>query len=278
MKNWIKRNFKTIIYVSFVVPIIIAATVSISHVTSWYGITNPMSWAVYLSIGIEIAALSALAAISADMGNKVYFPFIVVTFIQFIGNIFFSFQYIEITSLTFKTWVELTGPLFENFGVDLTDLMGHKRILAVLSGGLLPVISLSFLHMLVKFTEKDRNSKTDDVVKKDLRYSDDDLKYTPKDDELEMIEKIISKKSPFVSPGISVREPNTEIFPNTTEPLEEPIVEEPIVEEPIIEEPVDVNKYNEVLHNLVGENNELISDNNINDRFITKDIDEKKKE
>ena len=94
------------------------------------------------------------------MGNKVYFPFIVVTFIQFIGNIFFSFQYIEITSLTFKTWVELTGPLFENFGVDLTDLMGHKRILAVLSGGLLPVISLSFLHMLVKFTEEDRMKNT----------------------------------------------------------------------------------------------------------------------
>ena len=37
------------------------------------------SWAIYLSIGIEIAALSAVAAISAKMGKKVYIPFGIVT-------------------------------------------------------------------------------------------------------------------------------------------------------------------------------------------------------
>jgi hypothetical protein len=54
-------------------------------------LSNPFSWAIYLSIGIEIAALSALAAISAQMGKKVYFPFGIVTLIQFIGNIFFHY-------------------------------------------------------------------------------------------------------------------------------------------------------------------------------------------
>lgn len=152
--NWIQKHFKTIIYISFLVPILTVAFVSISHVTSWYGLTNPMSWAVYLSVGIEIAALSALAAISAKMGSKVYFPFGVVTLIQFIGNIFFAYQYIDVNSNSFKDWVDLVDPLVVYLGVDSEDIIGHKRILSLFSGGMLPIISLTFLHMLVKFEEE----------------------------------------------------------------------------------------------------------------------------
>ncbi len=69
--TWIEKNLKKVIYVAFLVPILLVALVSISHVTKWYGISNPVTWAIYLSIGVEIAALSALAAISANMGKKV---------------------------------------------------------------------------------------------------------------------------------------------------------------------------------------------------------------
>ena len=156
MKHWLNKNFKTLIVAAFLIPIVTVAIVSISHVTKWYGISNPVSWAVYLSIGIEIAALSALAAISANMGKKVYFPFAVVTLIQFIGNIFFAYTYIDINGQSFKDWVDLVSPLTELMGVDPTDLVGNKRFLAFFAGGMLPIISLSFLHMLVKFTEEDR--------------------------------------------------------------------------------------------------------------------------
>jgi hypothetical protein len=155
----------------------------------WYGLSNPVTWAVYLSIGIEIAALSALAAISADMGSKVYFPFSIVTLIQFIGNIFFAYSFIDINSQMFKDWVDLVSPLVSFMGVEPTDFVGHKRFLAFFAGGMLPVISLSFLHMLVKFTEEDKNSKqinnqepnkidASDVVSEvsRLRLSDEDLK------------------------------------------------------------------------------------------------------
>ena len=107
MKHWINKNYKTLIITAFLIPIITVAIVSISHVTKWYGISNPVTWAVYLSIGIEIAALSALAAISADMGKKVYFPFGIVTLIQFIGNIFFAYQYINIDSLVYVNKLDL---------------------------------------------------------------------------------------------------------------------------------------------------------------------------
>jgi hypothetical protein len=156
MKYWFEKNYKTLIIAAFLVPIITVAIVSISHVTKWYGLSNPVSWAAYLSVGIEIAALSALAAISANMGKKVYFPFAIVTIVQFIGNIYFAYSYIDIDTKEFKDWVGLVSPLVEFMGVDPTDFSGHKRFLAFFAGGMLPLISLSFLHMLVKFTEEDK--------------------------------------------------------------------------------------------------------------------------
>ena len=152
--DWVRRHFKQIIYISFLFPIILVAIVSISHVTEWYAIGNPLSWAIYLSVAVEVAALSSLAAIVGDLGKRVYFPFVLVTFIQFIGNTFFTYQWIDINSSTFLSWVEMVGPMMSYSGIEQTDLVGHQRILAFLAGGLLPVISLTFLALLVRYTEK----------------------------------------------------------------------------------------------------------------------------
>jgi hypothetical protein len=202
--NWFQRNFKTIIYVAFLVPILTVAAVSISHVTKWYGISNPTGWAIYLSIGIEIAALSALAAISAQMGKKVYFPFFIVTLIQFIGNIFFAYQYIDINSESFKDWVDMVGPLVQYLGVEDGDLIGHKRFLALFAGGMLPIISLSFLHMLVKFEEEEKKKSPNfdineididklsiEAGKKEREFIEEPLKASP--DELEKLEEVLTK-------------------------------------------------------------------------------------
>jgi len=203
--NWFQRNIKNIIYVSFLVPIILVALVSISHVTKWYGISNPFSWAIYLSVGIEIAALSALAAISANMGRKVYFPFGIVTLIQFIGNIFFAYQFIDINNPIFKDWVDLVDPLVSLMGVESGDLIGHKRFLAFFSGGMLPLISLSFLHMLVKFEEEEKNKKkTTDVDIEELskiagkiekeNYEQEQVINMPSEEEIKRVEEILLQK------------------------------------------------------------------------------------
>lgn len=198
--NWLQKNFKTLIYVAFLVPIILVAIVSISHVTKWYNISNPISWSIYLSIGIEIAALSALAAIAAQMGKKVYFPFIVVTLVQFLGNIFFAYQYIDINSQTFKDWVDMVDPVVQFLGVESGDLIGHKRFLALFAGGMLPIISLSFLHMLVKFEEEDKNKKVPEINIEKLSLEAGKLeadlekeKYTPNDEDLSKLEEQLSK-------------------------------------------------------------------------------------
>lgn len=229
MKTWFHRNFKTIVITAFLIPIIIVAIVSISHVTGWYGVSNPLSWSMYLSVGIEIAALSSLAAISINMGKKVYLPFGVVTFIQFIGNIFFSYSYIDINSPTFKMWVELVSPLTELINTESTDLISHKRILSLLSGGLLPLISLSFLHMLVSFSENQQlekeNNEKDNIDKdeyniqklseylKSLQVEDKIIVSEPKVEETkEVIEEVIEEiKTPDIKEEIQVISDNKDL-------------------------------------------------------------------
>ena len=200
--NWFQKNFKTIIYVAFLVPIITVAIVSISHVTKWYGLSNPLSWAIYLSVGIEIAALSALAAISAQMGKKVYFPFAIVTLIQFIGNIFFAYQYIDVASQSFKDWVDMVDPIVSYLGVESGDPVGHKRFLALFSGGMLPIISLSFLHMLVKFEEEEKKKVTPNldipldelstVIGKE-EAEVEEQRYKPTEEDLEELKRQLQK-------------------------------------------------------------------------------------
>ena len=200
--NWFQKNFKTLIYVAFLVPIITVAIVSISHVTKWYGLSNPVSWAVYLSVGIEIAALSALAAISAQMGKKVYFPFAIVTLIQFIGNIFFAYQFIDVTSESFKDWVDMVDPIVSYLGVESGDPVGHKRFLALFSGGMLPIISLSFLHMLVKFEEEEKKKETPklDIPLDELstvigkeEAQVEEQRYKPTEEDLEELKRQLQK-------------------------------------------------------------------------------------
>jgi len=148
--NWIKNNP---IRSMFLIPIILVAIISISHVVSWYDLANPFSWAIYLSIAIEIGAMTALIAATNKIKGGVWFMFGLVTFIQMVGNIFFSFKEVDSASYLFKSWIELTAPVWEALGSDSTDVISMKRWIAFLEGGLLPIISLTSLHFFVKFDD-----------------------------------------------------------------------------------------------------------------------------
>jgi hypothetical protein len=158
MTKWFSNNQHLIIKLAFLIPIISVAAISISHVVSWYDLANPMSWAIYLSIAVEIAAMSAIAAASVKVkGFSVWFVFIIVTFIQFVGNIYFSYTEINEASRFFKQWVELTQPVIDAMGIDVDDVIAQKRFLALLEGGLLPLISLTCLHFFIQYEGKPKS-------------------------------------------------------------------------------------------------------------------------
>jgi hypothetical protein len=258
MKNWFSRNLTNIISLAFVIPILLVAFVSISHVTSFYGLSNPFTWAIYLSVGIEIAALSALAAVSVNMGRFVYFPFIIVTFIQMLGNIFFSFTYIDETSQTFQDWIAMVGGLFENMGIETTDLNSHKTVLAFLTGGLLPIISLTFAHMLVKFTEKNKEVEVETIpVREEIKIVFDETKKTeepkkwePSKEQLSQLEEILKNNYPVKSenehkpyqPSEEDLRKIEEVLNGYSDIVNENIDNNDVIEEPVEEHIVEVNE------------------------------------
>ena len=162
--EWVKLNPNRAM---FLVPILLVAVISISHVVSWYNLANPISWAIYLSIAIEIGAMTALVAATNKIKGGVWFMFGLVTFIQMIGNIFFSYKEIDANGDLFKSWVELTSPVWDAFGTDITDIISLKRWLAFLEGGLLPIISLTSLHFFIKYEDNKPDSTTEQVTAPD---------------------------------------------------------------------------------------------------------------
>jgi len=236
--EWVKAHP---IRAMFLVPIFLVAGISISHVVSWYNLTNPISWAIYLSIAIEIGAMTALLAATNKIKGGVWFMFGMVTFIQMIGNIFFSYKEIDANSVLFKSWVELTGPIWEMFGSDLTDIVSLKRWLAFLSGGLLPIISLTSLHFFVKYDELiDENNK--DVMPVNVIEESSDIiidEFTIT--ELDYMSNVV--QSDVIEEPID--EPIEELIEEVVEEPIEDVVEEPIEDvveeliEDVVEEPID---------------------------------------
>ena len=277
--NWIQQNFRKIVYVSFLIPIILVALVSISHVTKWYGISNPFSWAIYLSVAVEVAALSALAAISAKMGKKVYLPFGIVTLIQFIGNIFFAYQYIDINSVTFKDWVDLVDPLVSYLGVESGNMIAHKRFLALFAGGMLPLISLSFLHMLVKFEEEDKKEETIEEPKKEKEIveetTQEEIEFSTKEEKIQKEGQEFSTNEPILENIFHNNEYDLEEEPPVVQNFEHTIEMEPLpfwndlIDEPIVEETLYVEETNDDV--LIEEVQDSKDDN---DRVSLEDLDE----
>jgi hypothetical protein len=173
MIDWFKNNRDAIVRNSFLLPILLVVIMSISHVVSWYDLGNPYSWAIYLSVAIEIFALASVSASSIKMSRgSIWFLFGLVTLIQVIGNIFFEYRDINVLDEGFVSWVELISPAFEDFTI--TD---HRRLLAAFQGGTLPLMSLTALHFYIKFNDlKDGNDDNngddpdgpsdDDIIKK----------------------------------------------------------------------------------------------------------------
>lgn len=159
--RWIvTRNKDKVIRNSFLLPILLVVAISISHVTTWYDLGNPIAWAIYLSIAIEIFALASVSAASIKMNRfSIWFLFSLVTSVQIIGNVFFTYNDINVEGSFFKSWVELIQPAFTDWTI--TD---HKRLLALIQGGLLPIMSLTALHYYIKFGDKDIPKQVQDPV------------------------------------------------------------------------------------------------------------------
>ena len=209
--SWIKNNP---IRTMFLIPIVLVGVISISHVVTWYSLANPINWAIYLSIAIEIGAMTALVAATQRVQGGVWFMFGLVTFIQMIGNIYFCFKEIDETGELFKSWLELSAPIWEMVGTDLNDTTALKRWLAFLEGGLLPIISLTSLHFFVKYDNRERDKENSGVEDIDENMMKEKWKSEIMEELEEKYKTTIDEVNEYMAPGGRHVEENVEVESN----------------------------------------------------------------
>jgi hypothetical protein len=117
--------------------------ISTIHVVDFFELSNPYWLAVTLAIAFELGAAASLASIiTLDKMNKtlIWSLFIVITLMQMQGNMYYAFKNIN----EYETWSQLFNLIEE-------DPIYQKRILAFVSGAILPLVALGFIKSLVDY-------------------------------------------------------------------------------------------------------------------------------
>lgn len=158
-KNRLVSRF---VIITFVLLYALVSIISTIHVIDFFELSNPYWLAVTLAIGFELGAAASLASlVILEKTNKtlVWALFIAITVMQMQGNMFYAF-----TNLgpEYMTWSELFGLIEE-------EPLYQKRVLAAVSGAILPLVALGFIKSLVDYI------KPDDVIVEE-----------PKDDTVEV--------------------------------------------------------------------------------------------
>lgn len=140
-----KKNklIKRFIIGTFVSLYVLTSTVSTIHVIDFFRLSNPEWLAISLAIGFELGAAASLAAlITLDKMNKtmVWALFIVITGMQMQGNMYYAYTHIA----NYQGWVEL-------FNIVEWEPIAQKRLLAGVSGAILPLVALGFIKSLVDY-------------------------------------------------------------------------------------------------------------------------------
>jgi len=154
MKN---KGISIFIISTFVLLYLVVSVISTIHVIDFFEMTNPKWLSVFLAIAFEIGAAASLTSIIVmDKMNKfiVWSLFFILTAMQAIGNTYFAYTHLS----DFSQWSEL-------FGLSEEEPIFQKRILSVISGAILPLVSLGFIKALVDYISPDSpKEKTEEKV------------------------------------------------------------------------------------------------------------------
>jgi len=128
---------------TFVVLYAIVSIISTIHVIDFFELSNPYWLAVSLAIAFEFGAAASLASLVAlDKMNKtiVWLLFFAITVMQMQGNMYYAFTNLH----DYQSWIEL-------FNLVEWEPLAQKRVLAFVSGAILPLVALGFIKSLVDY-------------------------------------------------------------------------------------------------------------------------------
>jgi hypothetical protein len=246
LKN--KNTLFWIILLSFLLIPLIVSIISSIHVINFFELSNNKALAIALSVSFEIGALSALAGLVVmDKINKnvIYFIFILLTAYQMMGNTYFAYdilsQKMEVNPNLINNWTEL-------FGFETDDTVLMKRIIAIISGAILPIVSLCFLDLSVDYIKKSSNFVEEGLDKKKVLTEVSsplvEKITTEVNTEEELVEPtpIISREKIEVITEEEKKMIREEVDDTTTDPIEPVVVEQRPKRNSVIIPSVDPHK------------------------------------
>lgn len=143
MKSTKNKTVNAFIIGTFVSLYLLVSIISTIHVVDFFRLSNPEWLAISLAVGFELGAAASLAAlITLDKMNKtiVWGLFIIITGMQMQGNMYYAYTHIA----NYQGWVEL-------FNLIEWEPIAQKRLLAGVSGAILPIVALGFIKSLVDY-------------------------------------------------------------------------------------------------------------------------------
>jgi len=170
MKTSKSKAVNAFIIGTFVSLYLLVSIISTIHVIDFFKLSNPDWLAISLAIGFELGAAASLAAlITLDKMNKtmVWSLFIVITAMQMQGNMYYAYVHIK----DYQGWVEL-------FNLVEWEPIAQKRLLAAVSGAILPLVALGFIKSLVDYIKPE--SDTDPIRVEDLDVISEEINHPKK--------------------------------------------------------------------------------------------------
>lgn len=180
----------------FVTLYALVATISMINSVAFFDLAHDgiMSWV--LAIGFELGAAASLGAIIIlDRTNKamVWGLFILLTLFQMMANSFHAYVNLQ----DYMGWIEL-------FGLERMSPIEQKRILSIISGAVLPVVSLGFIKSLVDYVRPEVDVAANGLVEEqtDETYESPSVADTTVEPEAEI------ELHPAPEPEIKAEEPH----------------------------------------------------------------------
>jgi hypothetical protein len=195
------KNLHWFIVSTFVGLYLIVSIISTIHVIDFFRISNPEWLSVFLAIAFEVGAAASLSSIIImDRMNKllVWSLFIMLTLMQAMGNTYYAYTHLS----DFNSWIEL-------FGLVEEDPIYQKRTISIISGAILPLVSLGFIKSLVDYIRpeetkeeiKDNKTEGPSIVEEDEEIVEENVQEVQE-------EPIVSEEEVKIIPSVdSVKDP-----------------------------------------------------------------------
>ena len=164
-----KDILKKIIVGCFVIVPLLSSIISTVHLVDFFYLGNP-SWISYtVAFAIEIGSVASfltLSILSRLNKNIVWGMFLILFFMQVIGNVYFTYDWVTARIGENPSWLTNFREMSEFFFGDV-ELKTSKMILALLIGVPIPLISVFLLKSTVDYLGTDKN-ETIEPSKPDL--------------------------------------------------------------------------------------------------------------